>query len=83
MPEIVGELRDILIGQIGNHPFGEHEDLARAGVNIGEEPSPQRPIGEIELDAFEPAARLLVSQPRFFQLDHVREIDLDPAERAR
>jgi len=83
LPEIVGELRDILIGQIGNHPFGEHEDLARAGINIGEEPSPQRPIGEIELDAFEPAARLLVSQPRFFQLDHVQEIALGPAERAR
>ena len=36
VPKIVGELRDILIGQIGNHPFSEHEDLALAGANIGE-----------------------------------------------
>jgi hypothetical protein len=83
LSQIVSKISDVLVGQIGDHTLGENEELVRAGADIGEELSPESPIGEVEADALEPAARLLACEPRLFQLDHVREIDLDPAERVR
>jgi hypothetical protein len=37
-------------------------------------------VGEVELDALEPAARLLVGEPRFLVIDHSGQIDLDPGQ---
>src|SRR5262249_45779088 len=53
----------VLVGQIGDHTLGENEELVRAGADIGEELSPESPIGEVEADALEPAARLLACEP--------------------
>src|SRR5262249_4089297 len=81
--KIYSKISDVLVGQIANHTAGENAELVRAGAAIGEELSRESRIGEVGADALEPAARLLACEPRLFQLDHVREIDLDPAERVR
>jgi hypothetical protein len=51
------------------------------GARLGQELAASGPVGKIELDPVEPAARLFIGEVSFLQLDHMGIVDLDPAER--
>jgi len=57
--------------------------LVALGAHIGQELAASGAVGEIELDALEPAIWLLAGEAFLLQRDHMRVIHLDPAERLR
>ena len=53
------------------------------GIHVGKELLAQGAIGKIEFDAFERAVGALAGEARLLELDDMREVDLDPAQRRR
>src|SRR6476469_4655610 len=60
--EIVGKFRHVGLGQTGSDPLGEHQNLGGLGAHIGQELAASGAVGEIELDALEPAIWLLAGE---------------------
>jgi hypothetical protein len=80
-PQIVGKLEHFAVARIGHDAFGQHQNFLGTFTDVGEKLLPQGAVGEIEPDPIKPAIGALVGKPRLLEIDHVREVHLDPAQR--
>jgi len=72
-----------LHAQIGNHAFGQNENLLGARIDARQELAAFANLRQVELHALEFDARRFARKLRLFEGDDLGIVDLDPGKRGR
>ncbi len=78
--QVVGQRAHRVVGEVRDHPLGQHQRRGCAGGQTVEEAAARAGVGQVQSHALDATAGLDVAQPIFLPVQHLREVDLDPAE---